>query len=155
VLRDTAQDALREMRLLIFELRPPVLAEEGLIAALQARLAAVEGRVGSLATKLAVEGDIALPAAVEQALYGIAQESLNNVFKHAKAQTLTLALQQTDSAVALEIVDDGVGFDPVTLAPKGGLGLRGMGERAAQIGGRLHVRSAPGQGTTIRVEIGL
>jgi signal transduction histidine kinase len=155
VLRDTAQDALREMRLLIFELRPPVLAEEGLIAALQARLAAVESRVGSLATKLNVEGDIVVPAALEQALYGIAQESLNNVFKHAKAQTVTLSLQKTDTAVALEIVDDGVGFDPATLARKGGLGLRGMEERVAQIGGRLNVRSAPGQGTTIRVEISL
>lgn len=111
--------------------------------------------MGSLATKLNVEGSITLLAAVEQALYGIAQESLNNVFKHAKAQTVTLSLQQTDSAVVLEIVDDGVGFDPATLARKGGLGLRGMDERAAQIGGRLNVRSAPGQGTTIRVEIPL
>src|SRR5512143_1587361 len=96
VLRDTAQDALREMRLLIFELRPPILAEEGLIAALQARLAAVEGRVGGLTTTLDVAGDIALPAVVEQALYGIAQESLNNVYKHAKAHTVALSLQQTD-----------------------------------------------------------
>jgi signal transduction histidine kinase len=153
VLRDTAQDALREMRLLIFELRPPILAEEGLIAALQARLAAVEGRVGGLTTKLNVEAELALRAIVEQALYGIAQESLNNVFKHAKARSVTLSLRQIGSTVVLEIVDDGVGFEPATLGHKGGLGLRGMEERAAQVGGRLLVQSAPGQGTAIHAEM--
>jgi signal transduction histidine kinase len=78
---------------------------------------------------------------------------LNNVFKHAKAQSVTLSLRQIGPTVVLEIVDDGVGFEPATLADKGGLGLRGMEERAAQVGGRLLIQSAPGQGTTIHVEM--
>jgi PAS domain S-box-containing protein len=153
VLRDTAQDALREMRLLIFELRPPVLEQAGLVAALQERLAAVEGRVGGLTTTLDVRGNPDLPAAVEQAFYGIAQESLNNVFKHANARTVALTLRQDATMALLEIVDDGIGFDPAMRARKGGLGVRGMEERAAQVGGRLIVQSAPGQGTRVRVEI--
>ena len=70
------------MRLLIFELRPPILEQVGLVAAVQARLNAVEGRA-NLQTKLITDGVGDLPALVEQALYRIAQEALNNVFKHA------------------------------------------------------------------------
>src|SRR6266487_104144 len=81
-LQDTAQEALEEMRLLIFELRPPVLAQAGLVTALQARLDAVEGRA-NLETKLIADGVSILPAVVEQALYRIAQEALNNALKHA------------------------------------------------------------------------
>ena len=151
-LRDTAQEALREMRLLIFELRPPVLQEEGLVAALQARLEAVEGRAG-LETEFKVEGADRLLPEIEEELYRIAQEALNNALKHAQARRITVSLRQIQRTVTLEIADDGIGFDPTTARKQGGLGLRGMEERAAQLGGRLTVQSKPGEGTRVRVEV--
>jgi signal transduction histidine kinase len=153
--RNTAQEALQEMRLLIFELRPPILAQEGLVAALQARLAAVEGRIAGLTATFDVQGDLHLPAPLEEALYGIAQETLNNVFKHAQAHTVTLTLWQEGQVVRLEIADDGTGFNPAAVQGRGGLGLGGMAERAAQVGGRLMVDTTPGQGTRVRVEVEL
>jgi PAS domain S-box-containing protein len=153
--RDTAQEALQEMRLLIFELRPPILEQEGLVAALQARLAAVEGRMPGLVTTVDAQSDLRLPAPIEEALYRIAQETLNNVFKHAKAHTIALSLRQQESAVTLEIADDGAGFDRATAERQGGFGLRGIAERAAHVGGAVTVQSAPGQGTVVRVEVTL
>ncbi len=110
-LQDTAQEALDEMRMLIFELRPPILEQVGLVAAVQARLNAVEGRA-NLQTKLIADGVGDLPSLVEQALYRIAQESLNNALKHAHAQHITVQLRRAETTVLLEISDDGVGFDP-------------------------------------------
>jgi signal transduction histidine kinase len=153
-LQDTAQEALDEMRLLIFELRPPILEQVGLVAAVQARLNAVEGRA-NLQTRLVADESVNLPSSIEQALYRIALEALNNVLKHARAQRITVQLWQTQRAVTLEIVDDGVGFDPAAVSDHGGLGLRGMAERVAQLGGQLRMQSAPGAGTQLRVEIGL
>ncbi len=105
-LQDTAQEALDEMRLLIFELRPPILEQVGLVAAVQARLNAVEGRA-NLQTRLIADEVSALPSVVEQALYRIAQEALNNALKHAHAQRITVHLRQESSRVILEITDDG------------------------------------------------
>jgi signal transduction histidine kinase len=153
-LRDTAQEALEEMRLLIFELRPPVLEQVGLAAALQARLRAVEGRA-NLETELIVEGVRDLPAGVEQALYRIAQEALNNALKHARARCILVRLRQMESEVILEIIDDGIGFDPARIHETGRLGLQGIAERVTQLGGRLAVHSRPGAGTRLRVEVGL
>ena len=150
--QETAQQALQEMRLLIYELRPPVLEEEGLAAALQERLQAVEGRVG-VATSLAVEGDGRLPPTVEAELDRITQEALNNALKHAQAHRIAVQLRQDERTVALEIVDDGVGFDLGTTWSRGGFGLRGMAERAARLGGQLAVESRPGKGTRVRVEV--
>lgn len=150
----TAQEALDEMRLLIFELRSPILEQAGLVAALQARLDAVEGRA-NLKTTLMVEGAVSLPPLVEKALYRIAQETLNNALKHAHAQHVTVHLQQSPTSASLEITDDGVGFDPASAPETGGLGLRGIGERVAQLGGHVSIRSAAGAGTQLRVEITL
>ena len=140
------------MRLLIFELRPPVLEEEGLAAALQERLQSVEGRVG-VATSLAVEGDGRLSPTVEAELDRITQEALNNALKHAQAHQIAVQLRQDEQIVALEIVDDGIGFDLGTAWSRGGLGLRGMAERAARLGGQLAIDSRPGKGTRVRVEV--
>ena len=153
-LQDTAQEALDEMRLLIFDLRPPILEQVGLVAALQARLNAVEGRA-NLQTKLIVDGVGDLPAFVEQALYRIAQEALNNALKHAHAQRISVQLRQVQTRVVLEIIDDGVGFDPAAARENGGLGLRGIAERVAQLGGTLSLQSAPEVGTQLRVEVAL
>ncbi len=153
VLRNTAQEALAEMRLLIYELRPPVLEEDGLVAALQARLLAVEGRVG-LQTRLKVEGEGRLPSEIEEGLYRIAQEALNNALKHAQAHNISVCLRFAPQGgdVSLDIVDDGAGFDREAVRGKGGLGLSTMKERAAELGGRLSIESWPGEGTRVRVE---
>ena len=149
---DTSQEALAEMRLLIHELRPPVLEHDGLDGAIQARLSAVEERAG---LKANLKFDLAgrLPAAIEEGLYRIAQEALNNVIKHAHARLITVSLSQHDQVVTMEIADDGVGFDPGAVKARGGMGLPAMQERAAVLGGRLVVISKPGEGTRLVMEV--
>jgi signal transduction histidine kinase len=151
-LQRTAKEALGEMRLLIFELRPPILEQEGLVAALETRLEAVEGRAG-LETELNVEGDARLPPDVEEGLYRIALEALNNTLKHAQARKVIISLRLETQAAVLQIADDGVGFDLATAQESGGVGLRGMTERTEQLGGRLTVKSEPGMGTTVQVHV--
>jgi signal transduction histidine kinase len=152
-LQDMARIAMHDMRLLIFELHPPVLEQEGLVTALRVRLAAVEARAG-LQTKLVAEEERRLPIKIEQELYRIAQEALNNAVKHAGAQHVTIRLQFTDAAVCLQVHDDGVGFDPLIARDSGGMGLQSFEARAARVGGRATVESSPGQGTTVTVNIG-
>jgi signal transduction histidine kinase len=138
------------MRLLIYELRPPVLEEEGLVSALQARLEAVESRAG-LEIKFHTEGKIRLGSEVQDALYRIAQEALNNVLKHAQAHRVFVSLVEDQRDVILEITDDGLGLDPMEASRGGGMGLQGMRERAAEIGAQLEVESAAGSGTRVSV----
>jgi signal transduction histidine kinase/ligand-binding sensor domain-containing protein len=153
-LQHTAQEALAEMRLLIYELRPSILEEEGLVAALQTRLLAVEGRAG-LKTQFTIEAKDRLQPEVEEGLYRIAREALNNTLKHAQASTITLHLHHApqEGKVTLEILDDGVGLGPETASAKGGLGLSAMAERAAELGGQLTVENAPQGGTRVLVEV--
>ena len=144
-----AQQALKEMRALIYELRPPVLAEEGLVGALQQRLDTVERRAGVESILLA-EGVLELPAMIESGLYYIAQEALNNALKHAAATSVKVHLCAGDEQVELVVTDNGAGFDPDIT---GGMGLIGMRERAAKMGGELTIRSTPKQGTRIKILI--
>jgi PAS domain S-box-containing protein len=148
-LHNMAREAMVDMRMLIFELHPPVLEEEGLVAALQARLGAVESRA-RLQTEILVEGECRLPIAVEEELFRIALEALNNVNKHANAQRVTIDLKFGGENTCLEVRDDGVGFDPTLTRGSGGMGLLGMEERVQRINGSLVVESAPGRGTTVR-----
>ena len=149
----TTHEALREMRLLIFELRPPILKREGLAVALQTRLDAVEGRFG-LAVHFVDRGNGRLSPEIEEGLYRVAQEALNNVLKHACASSVTVSLQQQPERVSLEIWDDGIGFEPQVARERGGFGLRGMEERTAKLGGTINIQSRPGEGTKVRVEVG-
>ncbi len=102
-LQETAQEGMRDMRLLIFQLHPPILEAEGLVAALQTRITAVEERAG-MQTQFRVEGERRLPIAVEEDLYWIAQEALNNVRKHASAQRVIVHLRFTAETILLETV---------------------------------------------------
>jgi signal transduction histidine kinase len=147
-LGESAQQALKEMRLLVHELRPLALEREGLLGALQRRLDAVEGRVG-VAAQLLVGEMVALPRLMEKELYHIATEALNNALKHAQATSVSVRLNADRGQVRLEVVDDGVGFDPRAVEGQGGLGIIGMRERAESLGGELDVISAPGKGTTV------
>jgi signal transduction histidine kinase len=152
--RDTARSAMYDMRLLIFELHPPTLEEDGLITALRVRLASVEARAGVQA-KLEVEGERRLPIGIEQELYRIAQEALNNIMKHARAQHVTLRVLFNNGTVSLQIHDDGTGFDPRDAASGGGMGLQSFTARATKINGRVTVDSQPGQGTTVTVHVAI
>jgi PAS domain S-box-containing protein len=142
-----AQAGMAEMRALIFELRPESLENEGLAVALQKQAEAVSARHEiPVSMTLCGEPDVSLP--VKEALYRIAQEALHNTVKHAQATTIALRLSCDDQGIALEIRDDGRGFDQAASFP-GHLGLRSMPERAASAGGTVKIESAPGVGTTI------
>jgi len=151
-LKGTAQEALREMRLLIFELRPSVVELQGLIPALRARLEAVEERAG-LQVEMNIDEQLVLSERVQDGLYRIAQEALNNALKHAKANQIILNLMGESSRVVMEIKDDGIGFNPEEAVEGGGLGLDGIIERAELLGAELILDSWPERGTTIRVEV--
>lgn len=151
-LQAMAREALFSIRLLIFELHPPVLEGHGLAEALRIRLAAVESRAG-LQTEMHVEGERRLPLAIEEELYRIALEALNNVVKHAHAQRVTVRVRLDEDRVVLGISDDGTGYDPERARDSGGMGLRSMEERAQRIQAELTVHSAPGEGTTLRIEV--
>jgi signal transduction histidine kinase len=152
-LQGTAQEALREMRLLIFELRPPILEQEGLVAALRIRLDTVEVRSG-VKVAFNVEGTRRpLPTKTEAGLYRIAQEALNNALKHSQATEIDVRLHYDLQGVTLEISDDGAGFDLLESASTGGFGLSGMRERATEMDGKLTIKSKPGHGTLIRAEV--
>lgn len=151
-IKTAGKEGLAEMRLLIFELRPPVLEKEGLAAALETRLYAVERRAG-LATEFQSELEGRLPLEIEEGLYRIAQEALNNVLKHAQAKHIWVRLNQVGQLVTLEIADDGSGFEVDSVRKSGGMGLDGMGERAKKFGGKLIIQSALGEGTRVSVEV--
>jgi signal transduction histidine kinase len=151
-LRTLARQAMADMRLLLFRLHPPLLAEEGLVVALQTRLEAIEARAG-LQIDLQVEGENTLPIALEEVLYKIAQEALNNVVKHAKAEQVSVHLRFTDQECWMTIQDDGIGFDPATVQREGGLGLRSIAERVQQADGTLRLESIPTGGTKLQVMV--
>ncbi len=153
-LGEIAQQALQEMRLLVYELRPLALESEGLVGALEQRLETVERRAG-IKARVLVEGEIQLAPDLEEELYGIAQEALNNALKHAKASEVVLSVQVTEGSVVVEVADDGQAFDLADVHDKGGLGLIGMRERADKIGGQLAIDSAPGGGTRVRISVQL
>ena len=155
-LQETAQAALAEMRALIFQLRPPALAEQGLVAALNQHVAAVSRRE-NLRIEMTVAGDERHARGAEQALYRIVQEALNNVVKHAAATHVRVNLEFGAEQVRLSVADDGVGIDSRRdAAPPGGdrhLGLIGMRERAAELGGMMELRARPRGGTEVIVVV--
>ncbi|QRY54017.1 GAF domain-containing sensor histidine kinase [Mycolicibacterium septicum] len=152
--RELVALTLQEARAAISGLRPPVLDDLGL-----------SGGLASLARSIPrVEIDVDLaetrvPDHIELALYRIAQECLQNVVKHAEADRARLTFAVDDGVARLEIVDDGKGFDtfehPLGSDEMGGYGLLSMAERAEIVGGRLHIRSRPGAGTTVTAVIPL
>ncbi|OQY90020.1 MAG: hypothetical protein B6D39_08820 [Anaerolineae bacterium UTCFX2] len=151
-INQAALQALKEMRLLVYQLRPADYLDEGLAGALRRRLDSVEKRTGMTA-QLNVEGALSLDEAVEMALYRIAEEALNNILKHSEAARVTVTLRASANTVELEIADDGVGFDPAAAQKAGGMGLGNMIERAAALGGQIQILSEPGKGACIRVII--
>ena len=158
-LRVLAGQTVEEVERISHHLRPSVLDQLGLVAALRDTSTEFAKRTG-LTVKLAcVELTARLPADTELTLYRILQEALRNVEKHARARRVTVSLTQPDACVQLAIKDDGTGFDPAQHPArrngKGGFGLLGMRERAAGVGGTHQVKSSPRAGTEIVVRIPL
>ena len=87
-------------------------------------------------------------------VWRVAQEALRNATRHARATSVDISVTRSHGQVVLDVEDDGVGFDPDAVAPRGHLGLRGLRDLAVEAGGRLTVTSAPGQGTHVHVEVG-
>ncbi|MEJ2289114.1 MAG: histidine kinase, partial [Deinococcales bacterium] len=145
-----AQAGIKEMRALIFVLRPESLEKEGRIGVLRKQLDVLETR-HDLAVSLEAPAEPAADVTTKQALYRIAQEALHNVVKHARATHVRVALTTADGRVRLSVADDGIGFDRRHDDPEH-LGLRSMQERARQIHGTLRVDSREGEGTTVTVE---
>ena len=153
-LGETAQQALKEMRLLVYELRPLALEQAGLADALQHRLDAVEKRAGVNA-QLRVSLDADLVPPVENGLYRIAQEALNNSLKHAEATTISVSLKTQDGRVELEIADNGNGFEPAAIHDRGGLGMVSIRERVGAMSGEYSITSKPGEGTRVWISVPL
>lgn len=158
-LRELAQSTLAETRRLALGLRPSLLDDLGLVPAIERVLGDLPGTPPlSVTTDLQALVDVRLPEAVESTLFRIFQEALQNVVRHAQARAIELRLLRLSASVILEVVDDGCGFSPESVANcsarhGGHMGLVGMAERAALAGGRLEIESRPGQGTSIEVEL--
>jgi two-component system sensor histidine kinase UhpB len=146
------QETLENVRVLAQQLRPSVLDDLGLLAAL--RWLAEDGRQRlHLDVTLGMDGltGVHFPPACETAIFRIAQESLTNVARHAQATHVALILTYERQLVYLTIRDDGCGYDVEKQPP--GLGIFGMNERASLLGGTLSITSQPGQGTTVQAQL--
>lgn len=153
-LRDLTARSLEEIRRIALELRPKILEDLGLGEALAWRADELNAG-GAVRTTLQIaDMDRRLPKDVELALYRVAQEALTNISRHAHAQTAQLRLEHMDGAVRLTVQDDGIGFDVTApVAHPSGLGLSGMRERMALVGGRLAIDSVPGGGTCLTATV--
>ncbi|HSG43339.1 MAG TPA: sensor histidine kinase [Anaerolineales bacterium] len=152
-LQQLAQSALSEMRSLVFELRPAMLSEAGLIVTLNQHLETLEKQHG-LTVMLQTDGDEVLPNEQESHLFRIVQEALNNIVKHAHTARASVVLKFRDDRISLQILDEGKGFDLDSL-PMGEkhMGLSSMRERVEMLGGTFQLDSHPGEGTRILIDI--
>jgi signal transduction histidine kinase len=152
--RGLVADALREARTLAFDLRPTVLDDLGLVAALR-RLVEEVGARNAPTVDLATHGldeDTRLAAELETVVYRVVQEALTNVVRHADASSASVVIARDGDRLRAVVEDDGRGFE-LTAARRASLGLGGMTERAALVGGSLEIDSAAGRGTTVRLEV--
>jgi signal transduction histidine kinase len=153
-LQTLAQDALEELRSLVFELRPPDLDRDGLAGTLRKHVE-VLGRLQARRIELEVEGEPRADLSRDREVLRIAQEALQNALRHADAQTVTVRLGAANGTMVLEVEDDGVGFEPGAAELRArSLGLTSMEERAERLGAHLRIDSTPGAGTTVRLEVG-
>ena len=144
--REISDQAFRELRLMIYSLRPRSLETDGLEGALQNRLDVVEKRTG-IDTRLEIQPNLGLSSECENNLYRLTEEAINNTLKHASATMVSVKLFWDGDILRLEILDNGKGFDPETISH--GFGLDSMKERTESLGGRIDIRSAPEKGTVI------
>jgi len=146
------QEAIRALRSLLVEIYPPNLAETGLETALTDLLARVNGR-GVAASLHASKSVDELPATTAGLIYRITQEALRNVVTHANATSVAVRVDTSNGSVNVDVIDDGVGFDPEAAVGAGHLGLRGLTDLVADVEGRLQVESAAGKGTSVHATV--
>jgi signal transduction histidine kinase len=152
-LQELAQEAVVELRSLVFQLRPAEIETEGLAAALSKHVELLR-RAHRAAISLTLTGSPRLRPGVDEEVFRIAQESLQNALRHARAQRIELWLEEDTGGLRLTVSDDGVGFEPEEAGLRSRrLGLTSMEERARSLGARLRIDSAPGRGTTIGLEV--
>lgn len=149
--RDFVAELDRDIHRICYELYPVVLEKLGLLGALRCLCREFSESNGISITFEHEELSRHLPGNIAMCLYRVTQEALHNVFKHAKAKKATVSLRQTAEGVEIAIVDHGVGFDPVLIRARKGLGLTTIGERVLGVGGHFSIRSSPGSGTEVRV----
>lgn len=152
--RDLVAGALQEARTLAFDLRPTVLDDLGLVAALR-RLVGVMDARRPPTVDLEVHGlddGTRLAPEIETVVYRVVQEALTNVARHAAASAASVVVAREGARVRAVVEDDGRGFEPAAVE-RASLGLGGMTERAALVGGSVDVDSGPGRGTTVRLEV--
>ncbi len=150
---EATRTGLQETRRAIKALRASPLDDLGLVRAIQA-LADAAAQRGHLSVKVSLPGDdLFLAPDVEQCIYRIAQEGVENVIHHANARSLVVRLEENGSDICLTIQDDGIGFDPQANQPAGHFGMANMRERAALAGGELSISSQPKHGTTLELVI--
>jgi signal transduction histidine kinase len=150
--RERVVETLHDVRRLAVELRPKALDDFGLVPALERLVDTFRERTG-LRVELEARLNGRLSSDIETALYRIVQEALTNVVKHAQARAVSVVLARTGGAVTAVIEDDGEGFSPE--AGSAGLGLIGMRERLALLGGSLKLESSPGRGNALVAEVPL
>jgi signal transduction histidine kinase len=153
-LRALVVSTLQNVRRLAVELRPSALDDFGLLPALERLASTVAEHTGTPVDVASRLGDARLPAEVETTLYRIVQEALTNVVKHADAGRVSITLTRNEASVVVVVEDDGRGFDQSAVRPEG-LGLVGVRERVALVGGRVTIESAPGAGVTLVAEVPL
>jgi signal transduction histidine kinase len=144
--KDGVRAALDDLRDLARGIYPPVLADHGLVPALQA-----QARKVALPVEIDADGIGRYPQDTEAAVYFCTLEALQNITKYASASRATVGLSCSDGSLQFTVTDDGTGFDTATT--RHGTGLQGMADRLAALGGALHVRSRPGEGTTLSGEL--
>ena len=149
-LGELTMQTLRQMRLLLYDLRPGVLAQEGLAGALRHRLEAVEHRAG-LKARLIDETRGPISPALKEELFWIAQEALNNSLRHASATAVTVYLANEAGDIILEVSDNGSGFDPAAAEQSGGLAA--IRRRVSDLNGRLELTTRSDVGTSLRVHL--
>jgi signal transduction histidine kinase len=149
--RQQAQQAITDIRRLVYDLRPPALDELGLLSALREHAASYQHQGLQIIVDVP-ENLLPLPAAVEVATYRIAQEALTNVVRHAEAQQCCLRLRVDERVLTLQVSDDGKGIAPEHHI---GVGLLAMRERAVELGGKSTITPGPSGGTTIQVSLPL
>lgn len=146
-----ARNGLTETRQALQSLRATPLEDLGLVLALRDLCESVAARTGATVSWSGPQHLTDMPPAVEQAVYRIAQEALENIVRHSEADEVSLKLHQSNGHFTLEIVDNGRGFDLDQIGNEPCFGLTGMRERAEMVGGVLQIWSRPGAGTTVRL----
>jgi signal transduction histidine kinase len=148
------RDAMRRLRSLLVEIHPPSLRASGLEAALADLLAPF--RASGAEAELKVDASLGLDEEAERLVYRAAAEALRNVERHAQANRIAVSVERDEAGVQLVVADNGAGFAPEDRERRreeGHVGLSLLEELAARAGGRLDVRSAPGEGTTFELEL--